>query len=125
MPDYPAGPITFLLTDVENSTRITRALGSHAYRQQLKQPHDEILRAAIAQHDGHSFSDTGDGFFVAFQHAHQGLACAVAIQQALATAALTAEDRQGNTWPLRVRTGLHTAVEEVLPDADGNYHHGE
>ena len=54
----PSGVVTFLLTDVEGSTRRWEA-DADAMRVALA-AHDEVLRAAIEGHGGWLFKHTGD-----------------------------------------------------------------
>ena len=64
MPDFPAGTVTFLFTDIEGSTalweRDSEAMAAAVAR------HLELLDAAIAQHGGYHFQTVGDGVQVAF-----------------------------------------------------------
>src|SRR5206468_3254058 len=61
------------------------------------------LRSAFAHHRGEEVNSTGDGFFVAFERALDGLDCAVDIQRRLA------RHRREHGFAPRVRIGLHTA----------------
>lgn len=121
----PFGQVTLLLTDIEESTRMAMSLGTARYLAQMKSHHDEILRSAFLRHGGHVFSDTGDGFFVAFQQSNSALACAVEVQRAITTSGLNATDDGGREWELRVRIGVHTSAEHLQPEPAGNYHHAE
>jgi predicted ATPase/class 3 adenylate cyclase/DNA-binding CsgD family transcriptional regulator len=96
----PGGPVTFLFSDIEGSTRLVKALRER-YAEVLAE-HRRLVRAAVAAHGGHEVDTQGDAFFVAFGGAKQAVLCAVAIQRALAA----------HEWPpaapVRVRIGLHT-----------------
>ncbi len=104
--DRRAGPATarktFMFTDIVGSTALAEALGNEAWERLLTW-HDDLLRGLIAGGGGEVVQSTGDGFFVAFDLATQALACARAIQAALA------ERRQGGDITLSVRIGVHTA----------------
>jgi len=106
----PSGAVTFLFTDIEGSTRLVKALRER-YPQVLAE-HQRLVRAAIAEHDGHEVDTQGDAFFVAFASAKHAVLCALAIQRALA----------GHPWPedgqVRVRIGVHTG--HAVP-AGGGY----
>jgi len=110
MSELPPGTVTFLFTDIEQSTRLLRRLGD-GYAAVLA-THRVILREACAAHDGREIDVQGDSTFVAFATAHDALCAAVEGQ-----AALSARD-----WPdggaVRVRMGLHTAEAAV---SDGGY----
>ena len=105
MSDLPSGTVTFLFTDLEGSTRLWEEFPD-AMRAALAR-HDEILRDAVEQRDGHVVKTTGDGLHAAFALAPDGVAAALDAQRALA-----AED-----WilpePLKVRMGLHTGGAEL------------
>ena len=95
-----AGPLTFLFTDVEGSTRTWEA-HPKAMREALAQ-HFRLLQQAIADNDGTIVKETGDGVFAVFSAPRPALNAAVAAQRALAAASW------GATGPLKVRMGLHT-----------------
>jgi class 3 adenylate cyclase len=109
----PGGTVTFLFTDLEGSTRLWEQFPD-AMQPALAR-HDEILRSAIAAHDGHVVKSTGDGVHAAFATAHDALDAAVDAQQALA------DESWDATGPLRVRMGLHTGETELR---DGDYYGG-
>ena len=88
MPSPPTGPVTFLSTDIEGSTRLWE--GQPEAMQTALAFHDALMRRAIEAHGGYIFKTAGDAFFAAFAIAHDALAAAVAAQRALHDAALTA-----------------------------------
>ncbi len=94
------GPLTFLFTDIEGSTRLWEAQ-PEAMPEALTE-HFRLLDQAVAGGGGTRVSDTGDGIFAIFPTARAAIGAAVAAQQALAVASWDA------TGPLRVRMGLHT-----------------
>ncbi len=95
--DLPIGTVTFLVTDVEGSTRLLRDLGPAAYAQALFE-HRRIIRDACATHGGIEVDTQGDAFLVAFSDATDA-----------ALAARDATERLG-LGPIRVRIGLHTGT---------------
>jgi class 3 adenylate cyclase len=105
MSDLPRGTVTFLFTDIEESTPLLRALGE-GYGEVLA-THRRLLREAGARHGGHELDALGDSTFVAFATAHDALGAAIDGQAALAA----------HPWPdgaaVRVRMGLHTAEPAV------------
>ncbi|HEV2238018.1 MAG TPA: helix-turn-helix domain-containing protein, partial [Ktedonobacterales bacterium] len=105
-PPLPTGTITFLFTDLEGSTRLLQELGTQRSAT-LQAEHRQLLRAAVAAHDGHEVDSQGDGSFFAFGLAPQALAAAAAAQRAVAA----------HTWParatVRLRMGLHTGTAQV------------
>ena len=113
MAELPSGTVTFLFTDLAGSTRLweqyPEAMGPALAR------HDEILRGAVATHDGHVVKSTGDGIHAVFATAHDALDAAIDAQAALV----------GESWdetePLRVRMGLHTGETELR---DSDYYGG-
>jgi predicted ATPase/class 3 adenylate cyclase/Tfp pilus assembly protein PilF len=96
----PAGTVTFLFSDIEGSTQLLHRLGDK-YVQVLEEQR-VIMRATFQQFAGYEIDTAGDGFFVAFSRAQDGVAAAIAAQHQLA----------GHQWPegemLRVRMALHT-----------------
>jgi predicted ATPase/class 3 adenylate cyclase len=113
MPELPTGTVTFLLTDVEGSTR-------------LWEQHPAEMRAATARHDA-LVEETvggnggvlvrprgeGDSRFAVFARASDAVAAAAALQ-----VALDAEPWPTPT-PLRVRMALHTGEADLR---DGDYY---
>jgi predicted ATPase/DNA-binding SARP family transcriptional activator len=108
----PTGTVTFLLTDIEGSTRLWEGAGD-AFRTALSD-HHRLLRTAFARFHGHEAKEMGDAFVVAFAHARDALACAVAGQQAL-----TAHPWPAGVGALRVRMALHTGDVDLEA---GEYH---
>ena len=103
-PGEPAERVTrsYMFTDIVKSTDLVGAIGDEAWENLLAW-HDEALRSLFASHGGEVAHHTGDGFFVAFATPRSALACAVAIQRALA------EHRRDHGFAPQVRIGLHTA----------------
>ena len=79
MEDLPTGIVTFLFTDVEESTRLwdehPETMAGALAR------HDAILRDAVAGHGGHIVKMTGDGVHAVFATAHEALAAAAEAQR--------------------------------------------
>ena len=100
MTKAPTGTVTFVLSDIVDSTSLWDASPTHMAS--AMQVHDRILRDVIDRHDGHFVKHTGDGVCAAFSR--------------VTTAALAALDGchslGGQTWPdrapLRVRFVVHT-----------------
>ena len=105
MRELPRGTVTFLFTDVESSTELTRSLGQD-YAAALSSSR-RLLREAIARHDGVEVDTQGDGLFAAFERARDAVLASAAAQRSHA--------RHG--WPseeaVRLRMGLHTAEPHV------------
>ena len=70
-----------MFTDIVTSTDLVGIIGDDAWEKLLRW-HDRELRKSIAEHQGEEVQHTGDGFFVAFEHALDGVECAVDIQRA-------------------------------------------
>jgi predicted ATPase/class 3 adenylate cyclase len=108
----PTGTVTFLLTDVEGSTRAWEAaperMGPAIAR------HYELLDAAITAHSGVRAIEQGEGdsAVAAFSKASDAAAAAVAAQQRLS-------HELGDVF--RVRMALHTAEAQL----DGSFYRGE
>lgn len=104
--------MTFLLTDVESSTRAWEADAEATAAAMARQ--EEILAAAIAAHHGFLPVEQGEGDSVvaAFARASDGVAAAVDAQLALT------REPWPTPEPLRVRMALHTGEAEAH---DGRY----
>lgn len=105
MTALPSGTVTFVFTDIEDSTELLKRLGDD-YRELLT-AHRRIVRDAFGNSDGIEMDTQGDAFFYVFQRARDALAGAVEAQRAHA----------GATWPageeVRVRMGLHTGEPAI------------
>src|SRR4249920_2159273 len=110
--DLPAGTVTFLLTDIEGSTRLWETVPD-AMEVALEQ-HNRLVTGVIEDHGGVVVTSRGEGdsFFAVFAGAVAAVEAAGACQLRLASEA----------WPagaaLRVRMGLHTGDARVQ---DGDY----
>jgi len=107
--DLPSGgKLTFLFTDIQDSTAMTDRLGDQAWMG-LLEVHDSIARRVAASFGGFEVKAQGDGFMLVFRDAGQAVLAAIEMQKALAEHTLRHPNR-----PLVVRMGLHTgeAVRE-------------
>jgi predicted ATPase/class 3 adenylate cyclase/DNA-binding CsgD family transcriptional regulator len=104
--ELPQGVVTFLMTDVEGSTRIWQE-ASDAARLMARQA--ELVGEAIAKHGGARPADQGEGdsLLAAFARPADALAAALAAQRALAA----------EPWPegraFRVRMAVLTGEAEL------------
>src|SRR6266511_2107684 len=101
MVELPTGTVTFLFTDVEQSTRLLAQLGSAEYGRVLEE-HRTRLRTVFSQ--GREVDEQGDSLFYAFARADDAVAAAAAGQRAL------------EGLPVRVRMGVHTGQPSVVGD---------
>ncbi len=109
----PVGTVTFMLTDIEGSTRLwesaPEAMGAAVSR------HYQLLDEAISQHGGVRPVEQGEGDSVvaAFTRASDAVAAALDVQRAF----------HSESWPdgasLRLRIAVHTA--EAQRRNEGNY----
>jgi class 3 adenylate cyclase len=106
----PSGTLTFLFTDIEESTLHLRQLG-RKYGSLIIE-HASLVRHALAEHGGHEVDTQGDAFFAVFGRARDAVAAAVLLQRTL----------NSHEWPeaarLRLRIGIHTGEPEI---AAGRY----
>lgn len=93
---------TFLFTDIVGSTGLIDVIGDEAWGSLLTW-HDTTIRGLLRIHRGQEVHHAGDGFFVAFESADDGLACARSIRRAFA------DHRRAQGFAPSVRMGLHTA----------------
>jgi eukaryotic-like serine/threonine-protein kinase len=106
----PTGTVTFLFTDIENSTALNENYPDEMQSALVR--HDEIMRMAIEGHGGYVFNTGGDAYCAAFARSMQALMAALAAQRML-----YAEEWPENT-PVLVRMGLHTGETN---ERNGNY----
>jgi DNA-binding NarL/FixJ family response regulator/class 3 adenylate cyclase len=99
----PRGTVTFVFTDIENSTGLLARLGDE-YGRMLAE-HRATLRAAVERSGGTEVDARGDELFAVFPDAKAAVAAAVETQH-----------RDAST--LRVRIGVHTGTAAV---SDGTY----
>jgi predicted ATPase/class 3 adenylate cyclase len=111
MTELPSGTVTFLITDLESSTRLWEEL-PEAMSEALAR-HDEILRGSVETHDGVVISTMGDGIAAVFASAPDALAAAVEAQRRLGGQSMA------ETGLLRARMALHT--DEGRLRAPGEY----
>jgi predicted ATPase/class 3 adenylate cyclase len=112
-PSMPAGTVTFLLTDIEGSTRLWEA--HPADMDVALSRHDALLREAIESQGGMVVTSRGEGdsIFAVFASAPSALEAAGVAQRRL----------DEEKWPggiaIRVRMALHTGESDFR---DGQYH---
>jgi predicted ATPase/class 3 adenylate cyclase len=105
-----SGILTFLFTDLENSTVLWDRYPN--LMQEVSARHDHLLRRAFETHRGRVVKTTGDGFHVVFESPADGIAAALAGQEAIA-----AEEWPAEIGTLRARMGLHCG-ESKARDSD-------
>ncbi|MGI9625126.1 MAG: winged helix-turn-helix domain-containing protein, partial [Acidimicrobiales bacterium] len=106
----PTGTVTFLFTDIQGSTRLWRDQPDQMTVALAR--HDEIVKQAIADHDGYIFSTGGDGFAAAFHRAGDAVGAADRTQRELLN------EPWDKLAPIRVRMGIHTGEAD---ERDGDY----
>src|SRR5215203_5046223 len=104
MTRLPTGPLTFLFTDVEGSTKLWER-NPEAMSKALSH-HDELIRNAVEANGGFVFKTVGDAFHVAFSAAAEAVEAALDAQKSLLS------EEWEETGPLRVRIALHTGTAE-------------
>ena len=104
MTGLPTGTITFLITDVEGSTKLWER-NPEAMSKALSH-HDELIRNAVEAHDGFVFKTVGDAFYAAFSTAAEAVEASLDAQKSLLS------EEWEETGPLKVRIALHTGTAE-------------
>ena len=96
----PRGTVTFVLTDIEGSTRLLERLGDE-YAAVLRDVRT-LIRTSVRAARGLEVDARADEFFAVFRRPAHAVDAALAIQRAL----------RERTWPqkadVRVRIGMHT-----------------
>jgi class 3 adenylate cyclase len=106
----PSGQVTFLLTDIEDSTGLLRLLEDR-YANLLDDVR-RLLRRAVQRSGGKEVDNRADELFAVFKRPSGALAAALAIQQKASS----------RSWPtgakVRLRIGIHTGRPTLT---DGGY----
>ena len=103
-PSLPTGTVTFLFTDIEDSTGLAQ---QHPVEMpSLLAQHHSILRQSIQAFHGHVFRIVGDAFCAAFFTATDALHAALQAQRQLQQAAW-------HPVALKVRMGIHTGPAQA------------
>jgi class 3 adenylate cyclase len=96
----PTGLVTFLLTDIEDSTSLLERLGGRYAA--LRDDVQGIIRRAVLAVGGREVDARADEFFAVFERATSAIEAAVGLQRVLGE----------RTWPdgleCRVRVGIHS-----------------
>src|ERR1700682_6406152 len=103
----PSGGVTFLMTDVEGSTRLWER-EPEAMRRALSR-HDSIIAACIQQYNGYLVKSKGggDSVFAVFPHVRDAVSAALFAQCALAI------EHWATSSTLSVRMAIHTGQIEL------------
>ena len=108
---FPQGIVTFLVTDIEGSTRLWERDTDVMWR--AVERHNALLSDAIQTHRGYHFKTIGDAYQAAFSDPADAVAAVVAAQHALVA------EPWPETGPIRVRMALH--LGEATPNQSGDY----
>ena len=98
-----------MFTDMVGSTEMTAQLGD-AMAVELLRAHDAIIRRSLEQHGGSEVKHLGDGIMASFDDVPASVACAIKIQEQLASY------NENSETPIRVRIGIHAG--EPLEESD-------
>jgi len=110
MTEPATGVVTFLLTDIEGSTRMWEQT-PEAMKTDLAR-HDQLLTRIIDERGGHLFKHTGDGVLALFGAPSQAVAAALTAQIALA------DQVWSSGANLKARMAIHTGEAE---ERNGDY----
>jgi class 3 adenylate cyclase len=104
----PAGPVTFLYTDVEGSTELLGRLGER-YAEVLAEER-RLIRTIVRQHGGVEIDSRADEFFASFPEDADPAGAAIGIHRRL----------RDHAWPdgavVRVRIGLHRGQPQLTDE---------
>ncbi|MDJ0897145.1 MAG: DUF4242 domain-containing protein [Alphaproteobacteria bacterium] len=98
-----------MFTDMVGSTEMTAQLGD-TMAVELLRAHDAIIRRSLEQHGGTEVKHLGDGIMASFDEVPASVACAIKIQEELASYSENSET------PIRVRIGIHAG--EPVQESD-------
>jgi predicted ATPase/class 3 adenylate cyclase len=111
--ELPGGTLTFMFSDIEDSTRLVQELGERypgvlsAYR--------SMIRATVNAHSGQVVDTEGDGTFSVFTEPANAARAAVEIQRSIGLEPLSDLSPEIST-EIRARVGLHTGRAIVTPE---------
>jgi class 3 adenylate cyclase len=108
----PTGTITFLFTDVQDSTRTWERCPQIMKSAMAR--HDEMLEVAIANFDGQIVKKRGDGYHAVFNTPINALRATIEAQRSLQS-----EPWDEEIGSIYVRMSLHTAATE---ERQGDYY---
>ena len=100
----PAGTVTVMFTDIEDSTVLSQELGDQTWTETVED-HFAILDQVIRRHRGNVVKRLGDGTMTVFESARAAIDAAIEIQSAVFST------------ELRVRIGVHTG-DSLRRDGD-------
>ena len=102
--------VTFLFTDIEDSTRLWEA--QPARMAAVLARHDALCRGVVAEARGRVVKTTGDGLYAAFEDPFEALSAAIELQRGVQALARESD------LALKMRCGLHCGAAEAR---DGDY----
>jgi predicted ATPase/class 3 adenylate cyclase/Tfp pilus assembly protein PilF len=105
-----SGTVTFLFTDIEDSTRLWEA--QPARMAAVLARHDALCREVVGERGGRVVKTTGDGLYAAFDDPFEALSAAIELQRGIQTLARESD------LALKMRCGLHSGAAETR---DGDY----
>lgn len=94
-PGIPAGTVTIMFTDIEDSTVISQDSGDQKWAE-IVENHFAMLDQVIKRHRGNVVKRLGDGTMTVFGSARDGIDAALEAQSAV------------SSTPLKIRIGVHT-----------------
>ena len=99
---------TFLFTDIVGSTAMTQKLGNVGAQKAVR-AHNDAVRGAIQQFNGHEVKHTGDGIMATFPDGPSAVAGSIQMLQGI-----QAHNQANPEIPVQIRIGVNTgeAVEE-------------
>lgn len=117
--EFPRNIVTFVFTDIENSTLVTQQLeeqrGVGYYEREMRDPHRQRLQRTLSQeHSGFEVQRQGDGHLYVFQHATDALRAVIMLQRSLRDEPI-GHEIGGERLELKIRIGVHTSRVERDP----------
>ena len=115
MDDLPVGVVTFMLTDVEDSTRKWET-NPEAMRQAMLE-HDRILALEIGRRDGFLVESgrEGDSVLASFRTPGHAVRCALAVQRTFAA----------QPWPRGAHLSIRIAINTGEAELRGGHYYGQ
>ncbi len=103
MNNIPSGRVTFLFSDIENSTMLSQEFAEQMSEAFLR--HNEVLQRVVESHNGFIFKTIGDSFCCAFSDPYEALIAGIEAQQKIST-------EKWKDVQIKDRMGIHSGTAE-------------
>ncbi len=111
----PSGKVTFLVTDIKDSSGLSRRQWDTSFSKAVLKLPLETIREIARGYQGCAFKDTGDGLLIVFKDPQDALKCAVRLQERFGSSGIHISDSSGKRTKVAIRIGIHSTSEDLRP----------